>query len=79
MGKALLQGVFHWVGLSLDHPNWLSVFGHAVCLSPVHRVLHALLAHSPARPLKQPARIQDTAHNPQAVRKEGKEQGPPQE
>ena len=56
-----------------------SVFGYAVCLSPVHRALHVLLAPSPARPLKQPTIIQDTAHNTQSVRNEDKEQGLPQE
>ena len=73
VGKPLPQGVLHWVRLSLDHPNGLSIFSHAVYLSPVHSALCMLVAHSPARPLKQSAGIQDAVHNPQALRKEKKE------
>lgn len=58
VGKPLPQGVLHWVRLSLDHPNRLSIFSHAVCLSPVHSALHVLVAHS----LKQSA---DTRRCPQ--------------
>ena len=66
-------------GSALTTPTG-SQFSAMLCASlPVDRVLLALLAHSPARPLKQPAGIQDAAHNPQPVRKEGKGQCPPQE